>query len=45
MKAIPGASPKKILHYLHPTPNDGLYHTAILHVGVIDIFNKKSVTA
>ena len=33
---FPGATPKKVLHYLDLILNDALYNTSILHVGVND---------
>ena len=42
MKSFPGATSKELLHYVDPTLKDGIYNTAIIHVGVNDLLNNKS---
>ena len=42
MKSFPGATSKELLHYVDPTLRDGIYNTAIIHVGVNDLLNNKS---
>ena len=43
MKSFPGATSKELLHYVDPTLKDGIYNTAIIHVGVNDLLNNKSI--
>ena len=42
MKSFPGATSKELLHYMDPTLKDGIYNTAIIHVGVNDLLNNKN---
>ena len=42
MKSFPGATSKELLHYVDPTLKDGIYNTAIIHVGVNDLLNNKN---
>ena len=42
MKSFPGATSKELLHYVDPTLRDGIYNTAIIHVGVNDLLNNKN---
>ena len=42
MKSFPGATSKELLHYMDPTLKDGIYNTAIMHVGVNDLLNNKN---
>ena len=42
MKSFPGATSKELLHYVDPSLKDGIYNTAIIHVGVNDLLNNKS---
>ena len=42
LKSFPRASSKKLLHYVDPTLKDGIYNTAIIHVGVNDFLNNKN---
>ena len=39
MKSFPGATLKELLHYVDHTLKDGIYNTAIIHVGVNDLLN------
>ena len=34
MKSFPGVTSKELLHYVDPTLKNGIYNTAIIHVGV-----------
>ena len=42
MKSFPGVTSKELLHYVDPTLKDGIYNTAIIHVGVNDLLNNKN---
>ena len=42
MTSFPGATSKELLHYVDPTLRDGIYNTAIIHVGVNDLLNNKN---
>ena len=42
MKSFLGVTSKELLHYVDPTLKDGIYNTAIIHVGVNDLLNNKS---
>ena len=42
LKSFPRASSKELLHYVDPTLKDGIYNTAIIHVGVNDLLNNKN---
>ena len=37
MKSFPGVISKELLHYVDPTPKDGIYNTTIIYVGVSDL--------
>ena len=42
MKSFLGVTSKELLHYVDPTLKDGIYNTAIIHVGVNDLLNNKN---
>ena len=42
MNFFPGATSKELLHCVDPTLKDGIYNTAIIHVGVNNLLNKKN---
>ena len=42
MKFFPGATSKELLHCVDPTLKDGIYNTAIKHVGVNNLLNNKN---
>ena len=42
LKSFPRASSKELLHCVDPTLKDGIYNTAIIHVGVNDLLNNKN---
>ena len=42
MKSFPGVTSKELLHYVDPTLKDGIYNTAIIHVGVNKLLNNKN---
>ena len=42
MKSFSGATSKELLHYVDPSLQDGIYNTAIVHVGVSEPSNNKN---
>ena len=42
MKSFSGATSKELLHYVDPSLQDGIYNTAIIHVGVSEPSNNKN---
>ena len=42
-KVFPGASSKKLLHYIDPILENGLYNTAVVHIGVNDLLHENSL--
>ena len=42
MKSFPGATSNELLHYGDPTLKDGIYNTAIIHVGVNNLLSNKN---